>query len=344
MLRYLYSELQGKRFRNIDITEINTLDDLYALIISRWCASLAKEGLYKEYVSVENEEMTSPRGQISIQETLSKQTQIRGALICSYDELSENIYINHILKGTLQYILFDNKIDKMLKTETKKAIQLFNGVEYTDINFVQWKSIKFNNSNMRYKHLMELCNAYVTEHKLENQLELNDDKRLYLLFKKQIIKWFKQVYGKDDNVDLYEVAYTSVENEPQFEVQLLKNQKIVLISNENQALMISIRLIDEHIMDNVKLKRKQMEEMVFHMREYRKLYKIKPSSCIFYVNTDKNKLNIEPLTVNVIDDYAIGESTIDIHDQWRFIENKLKDAYKYFIFRGKKDKNKKIIK
>ena len=57
MLQYLYDELRTKRFKNIDISNIDTLDNLYALVISMWAASLAKEGLYKEYVTHEDEEM-----------------------------------------------------------------------------------------------------------------------------------------------------------------------------------------------------------------------------------------------------------------------------------------------
>jgi hypothetical protein len=31
----------------------------------------------------------------------------------------------------------------------------------------------------------------------------------------------------------------------------------------------------------------------------------------------------------------VGETTIDIFDQWRFIANKLDDVYKYFVERDK---------
>ena len=108
MLKTLYKELKHKKFSTLDITSVQTIDDLYALVLVKWCTSLAKEGLYKEYVVVENEELSSPKGQINIQESIARQTMSRGTLLCSYDELSDNIYLNHILKGTLQYIIFDS--------------------------------------------------------------------------------------------------------------------------------------------------------------------------------------------------------------------------------------------
>lgn len=337
MLQYLYPELRGKKFKTMDITHISTMDDLYASVISRWCASLAKEGLYKEYVEIEDEELTAPRGQVNVQESITRQTKLRGSLICSYDELSEDIYINHILKGTLQYLLYEGNLEENIRHEVEKAIQLFNGVRYVDIKNVQWKNIKFNNSNMRYKNLIDVCKNLLFEKDLVKDGELDDNKRMYILFKKQIIKWFKLTYS-DDIVEVFEQPYTMPDMEPPFEYKINKVQKLLTIRTERQALVLCIRLQDEVVLDDKTLPRKQINELVKYLREYNKLYKTKASGCLIYVNIDKRKLNLNPITVNVVNDFSVGEIIIDIHDQWRFITNKLNDIYKYFIQR---EKNKK---
>lgn len=334
MLKYLYDELRTKRFRAMDISKIETLDNLYALIISTWCASLAKEGLYKEYVTHEDEEMSSPQGQINIQESIARQTQSRGTLICSYDELSEDIYLNHVLKGTLQYLLWDSSIDKSVKTEIQKTMQLFNGVGFVDINFIHWKDIKFNNSNIRYKHLIEICKTLLAERKLEKTVGLDDNRRLYILFKKQLLKYFKIKYGEEDAVDIFEQPYT-LDSEPLFETQINREQRMVAIRTETHALIVMIRLQDEQSLEDSTLGRKRLHELVKYLREYKKLFKLKTSGVIVYVNIDKNKLNLQPITVNNVNDYMVGETVVDIHDQWRFITNKIDDAYKYFIQRNK---------
>ena len=337
MLKYLYMELRGKRFKTMDITNLETIDELYASLISRWCASLAKEGLYKEYVEVENEEMTAPRGQVNIQESIQKQSNLRGSLICSYDELSEDNYINHILKGTLQYLIYDGKLREEVKHEVEKSMQLFNGVRYVDIKNVQWKQIKFNNNNMRYKNIIEVCRNLLFERDLVKLGELDDGKRMYILFKKQIFKWFNLTYT-DDTVETFEQSYTMPELEPPFEYKINKTQKLLAIRTEKQALIVCVRLQDELLLEDSSLSRKQINELVKYLREYKKTYKIKVSGCIVYVNIDKRKLNLEPITVNAVNDFMIGETTVDIHDQWKFIANKLEDVYKYFIQR---EKNKK---
>lgn len=344
MLKTLYKELNGRKFKGIDITGIEEIDSLYSLIIARWCASLAKEGLYKEYITIEDEEMSSPRGQINVQESISRQTMMRGTLVCSYDELSEDIYINHVIKGTLQYLLVCDKVSKEQKLEIQKTMQMFNGVSYVDITKVHWADIKFNSSNIRYKHLLEICKTLISEHRVEQSLGLNDDKRLFILFKKQLYPWLASRYGAGsseemgsidtDIVEPYEKPFIKPELESPVELAINKVQKMVIIRTEEMALVICIRLIDEMILDDNKLYRMHEDNFAYHLRDYETEFKVKTSGCILYVNTDRNKLNLEPITVSEVGGhYMIGTLKIDIHDQWRFIINKIENVYKYFIER-----------
>ena len=339
MLKYLYHELRTKKFNAMDISKCKTLDDLYALVIATWCTALAKEGLYKEYVTIEDEELTSPRGQINIQETIARQSMKRGTIVCSYDELSEDIYLNHVLKGTLQYFLYNNSIDKLVRLEIQKSMQLFNGVGYIDIKYVKWKDVKYNNSTIRYKHLLEMCKTYIDEHNIMRTIDYSDDDRLYVLFKKQIIKYLNIKYGETDTVEIFEMPFT-LDNETKFDRDIFKNQKMVAIRTDTQALVFMIRLQDDLMLKEPRLSRIRIEEFVTYLREYKSNHKVKVAGAIVYINTDKSKLNLQPITVNNISDYMVGETTVDIHDQWRFIENKINDAYKFFIER-EKNKGKK---
>lgn len=343
MMKYLYSELANRRFKNMDITICQNLDDLYALIISTWSASLAKEGLYKEYVTIEGEEMTSPKGQVDLQESIIRQSQTRGSLVCNYDELSDNIYINKVLKGTMQYLLYQPEISDEVKLNIQKSLIAFNGVERTDIELMNWKNVSFNNNNMRYKHLIEVCKTYFNEKSLAKTVGLDDGIRLYILFKKQIEKFLGQRYGGLLDVTTFEMPFT-LENEPPFELYINKVQRMTVLSSDDRSLIYLIRLQDELAMNDNKIRRKRLDEMVGYMREYMARTGTKASGVIVYVNTDRNKLNFEPMTVNIVENFPIGETIVDIFDQWRFIENKLNDPYKYFIERFNKGSNHKIIK
>jgi 5-methylcytosine-specific restriction enzyme subunit McrC len=342
MLSYLYDELRSRKFQNFDTTDIKTVDDLYATVICKWCSAIAHEGLYKEYVVVEDDELSSPKGQINVQASISQNTRSRGTLICSYDELSADIYINHILKGAVQDIIFDSSIDPDIKVEAQKTLMLFNGVSFTDINQVHWKDIKYNNNTARYKNLIEVIRNLILEKKMIKQGFLDEDTRTYQLFKRQLFKWVKVNYGKEDYVEAFETPF-NLGNEPLFEYKINKTQKLIVIRTDEKALVLCVRLQTKELLDDSALGRKHMEELVESMREYVKEHKVKVAGCIIYVNTDKTKLNLQPITVNVVNDYTVGEQVIDIHDQWRFIANKINTCYKMFIERAKKMSKGKAI-
>lgn len=335
MLKYLYSELNSKRFENLDITNISNIDNLYALVISHWASVIAKEGLYKEYVEVVNEELTSPKGQINIQQSIVMQTKSRGTLICSYDELSDNVYVNHILKGMLNSLLVDREICESIKIKIRKTMQMFNGVDSVDITKVHWKDIKYNNNNIRYKHLIELIHNTINERKLVKQGVLNDDTRVYLLFKKQLVLWMRQEYGVENDVSLFEQPF-DLDIEPQFEVKLNKTQKLVVISTSERALLFCIRLQDELVLGDATVGKRHMFNLARCLREYAKKYKVKTLGCMLYVNVDRTKLNLQPMVINTVSDFVVGEQVVDIHDYWKFIANKVNEVYKAFILRGKK--------
>lgn len=334
MLKYLYPEIKSKRFGAIDLELCTSLKELYALVIATWCTSIAKEGLYKEYVTHEQEEMVAPQGNIDIQQTIIQQTQIRGALICNYDELSDDIYLNHILKGALYYYLFNSDINDKIKVVIQKAMQLFNGVSQVDLMSIKWKDIKYNNNTMRYKHLLEMCKSVVDESRLEKITEYKENEKLYVLFKKQILKYINTTYGEVDNVCIFEQSYT-LDNEAEFEKKIFKTQMMVAIKTDKNALVLIIRLQDEFAKKDIKVIKQRQEEFLGYLREFKKENKLKVAGGMIYVNTNPNNLNLKPMTTLVIDDYSIGETVVDIYDQWRFITNKVEDIYKYYIAREK---------
>ena len=341
MLKYLYFEL--KKIDDIDIDGIETLDNLYALVLCHWCTALAKEGLYKEYVIVEDDELTSPRGQINIQATISQQTLQRGVVICTYDELSDDVPMNRILKGTLQYFLYDPEICDIVKSKIQKTLMAYNGIGSVDIKYIKWKELKYDNGNLRYKHLLETCQNCLIEKQMEKTYGLDDNRRLYLLFKKQMLKYIQEKYGRksedDEHGDIvipFNQPFTMDEEAP-YEVRINKVQHMVAIETETTALVYLLRLEDTEMFTDPKLPRRRIEEVVSYLSDNKAERNIaKVSGCLCYVNINRQRINYQQMTVNSIDNYLVGELTIDVHDLWKYIENKINEPFKFFIQRTKK--------
>ena len=99
--------------------------------------------------------------------------------------------------------------------------------------------------------------------------------------------------------------------------------------------MICVRLQTKKVQEDSVLARQHMEELVGYMREYVADTKLKTSGVIFYVNVT-HALNMQPIVINVVNDYTVGTDVIDLHDDWQYTKFKVNEAYKYFVARSKK--------
>lgn len=334
ILKNMYQELNQRKFSRFSIENLHTIDELYAAIVQQWCLALAKEGLYKGYVTHEDEEMSQPQGQINVQQTIANQTLIRGQIVCSYDELSDDIYMNHVLKGTLQYFMQLDVSDEV-KKEIKKAMVPFMAIGYVDMQTMKWKSIRYNNNTMRYKNLLDMCRWVYNEKKFGDRVGLTDDYRVYNLFKKGLCGTLNKLYGQTDTVDYFEMPYT-YENEPEFETEFFKMQPLAVVSMKDLQLMYMVRLGDINLYNrDFQMPRTKLKELLECTKKYEDLYKDETVGVVIQINFNSGEYNVDGMNLQMMEDHMLGDLTVDIWDKWNFIETRLKDPYEYFIGRKK---------
>lgn len=324
MIKYLYVEMNSKRFGAVEIDKCNNLLELYALVISNWALSIAKEGLYKEYINIEGKEMTSPIGQIDIQETINRQTKIRGSIVCNYDELNEDIYINQVVKSVL-YEINKEDVNEYVRQYIKKTLQRFNGITVRELKYERLGSIKYTNSNIRYKNLINFCRSTLEE----NRINASDEDRGYIVFKKQLIKYIASMYP-----DLIINSFQSEIDDDIIDKRVLKIDNIIVIRDEEKAILISVRLQDKDVKVDAKDIRNKQEYILRLAKQYYNENKLKTTGAIVYANMDIRKINIEPLTTTVYDGFMIIETVVDVFDHWRYIESKMAALVKVMNFKG----------
>lgn len=324
MLKYLYVEMNSKRFGAVEIDKCNNLLELYALVISNWALSIAKEGLYKEYINIEGKDMTSPIGQIDIQETINRQTKIRGSIVCNYDELNDDIYINQVVKSVL-YEINKEDVNEYVRQYIKKTLQRFNGITVRELKYERLGSIKYTNSNIRYKNLINFCRSTLEE----NRINASDEDRGYIVFKKQLIKYIASMYP-----DLIINSFQSEIDDDIIDKRVLKIDNIIVIRDEEKAILISVRLQDKDVKVDAKDIRNKQEYILRLAKQYYNENKLKTTGAIVYANMDIRKINIEPLTTTVYDGFMIIETVVDVFDHWRYIESKIAALVKVMNFKG----------
>ena len=127
MLSYAFSSLQQSDDEKVSKEEFENMHNLFAAILARGIGKQLKQGLYREYLS-RKEDLPVMRGKIDMPGTIQNQIARKQRLVCEYDELSENILLNQILKSTVMLLLRHAQVSSEYKDELKKEMLFFSNV------------------------------------------------------------------------------------------------------------------------------------------------------------------------------------------------------------------------
>ena len=195
MLSYAFQVLNEQGYKNIETEPFDNVADLCAAILSRGVSLQLKRGLRREYLE-KTESLSSPRGRIEISESIKTRSTLKRQLICSYDDFSENSYMNRIIKTTMELLLHAG-IDSTRKKELRKLLVFFCNVERLDVHTINWK-IQFNRNNQTYRMLVAICYLVVKgllQTKTDGTMRLMDfldEQRMCRLYERFILEYYRK--------------------------------------------------------------------------------------------------------------------------------------------------------
>ena len=193
MLSYAFKVLNEREYKKIEAESFENAADLLSEILIIGVSKQIKQGLVKDYIEV-TETTSSIRGKINISESINSQSFIKRQLNCTYDEFSQNCYLNQILKSTMN-LLVKADIARERKKKLKKLLMYFQDVGLIDVALINWK-IRFDRNNQTYKMLINICYLVINglihsevtgEKKL---MDFLDDQRMSRLYEKFILNYY----------------------------------------------------------------------------------------------------------------------------------------------------------
>lgn len=171
--------------------------DLCAAILSKGISRQLKQGLNREYIE-HSELLSALRGKIEITESVKSQTMFKRQMICTYDDFSENSYMNRIIKTTI-LLLIRADIEKSKKKELRKLLVFFGEVDTLDPLTINW-SRRYNRNNQMYRMLISVCYLVIKGLLQANSdgtvklMDLMDEQRMCRLYEKFILEYYKKEY------------------------------------------------------------------------------------------------------------------------------------------------------
>lgn len=217
MLTYAFQVLKQTNYENISGEKFEDIENLFAAILYKGIAQQLKQGLYREYVS-KNEDLNTVRGKINLPETIKNKINHKNLINCDFDEFSENNIYNQILKTTAFYLITNGNVESVYKKKLKKVLLYFNSVDLLDKKAIQWRTLQFNKSNKNYNMLINICYFVLHDLLLSNDSGNNKvlqftEEHMPKLFEKFVLEYYKKHYKNKLSVSAAKIAWNIAQDD-----------------------------------------------------------------------------------------------------------------------------------
>jgi 5-methylcytosine-specific restriction enzyme subunit McrC len=203
MLCYAWGYLSKTELTSVGHEENVDILNLFAIVLTRGFFLLRKRGLYRSYIEV-GKETRRIRGKIGFQQSLPKLLHEQGKMYCCFDELSNNVLPNQILKSTFLLLYRYKDLDKELREEITECIHTLQFVDAITLTPRVFTNVNLPGSFRLYQFLLRIS-RFIVENQLVNQEEgtatfatFNDEKQMYDLFEEFLRSFYQWELRKID--------------------------------------------------------------------------------------------------------------------------------------------------
>ncbi|WP_058307359.1 5-methylcytosine restriction system specificity protein McrC [Gracilibacillus massiliensis] len=247
MLSYAYQTLNLAEYKRIGTEKFENVKELYAEILSIGIPVLIRGGLSKDYISVE-ETSNVIKGKIDINSTIKKNALVNKKIAVVYDEFSENILLNQIIKATLVYLSRSTKIAQKKRRLFYGLLPYFTKVSDVELDLKLWKNVRYNRQNIRYQFIVDVC-RYLYEQLLFDEStasqmmkKAQDEQRLSSLYEKFIYAFFKRETK-------YKVSHPQIKwmVDDEFTDALPMMQTDLVLQNNKKTLIVDAKFYSENM-------------------------------------------------------------------------------------------------
>ena len=156
MLCYAWNRAIEKDISNVSSIKCENLYDLLGLVLYNSISKLIKKGIYKQYNLV-NEETYSLKGKIDFDNSLKRNSFRNGRAYCEFDEFSDDIIHNQIIKATIYNLLKSKTVAQDIKDRLMKIYHYFQNIDSIQLNKNHFDKAKIHRNNRHYKLSLEIC-------------------------------------------------------------------------------------------------------------------------------------------------------------------------------------------
>ena len=336
MLSYAFQILKQSNYDEVASEKFDNAQDLFAAILSKGIGQQLKQGLYREYVT-KNENLSVMRGKLDMPNTIRNRIQRKQKLACEFDELSENNLFNQILKTAIRYLLSNDGVDGERKIALKKVLVFFDEIELLEPSEIAWSRLHYQRNNKNYELLMNVCYFVLdgmlqTTEKGEYKMTSFSDEHMARLYEKFILEYYSQHHTYLSEVKAGQVKWDLVGDNSesmirflpimQTDIMLRLNEKILIIDAKYYG-----RTLQKQF-DKYTLHSNNVYQIFTYVKNQDKNNTWDVAGILLYVKTDED---ITPDVMFNMGGNQIGAKTLDLNKEFSLIVAQLdKIAEDYF--------------
>lgn len=327
MLSYAFNILKEDKFQEIGEEDFDFIGDMFAALLIQAISHQLKIGLSKEYV-LQEENIQGIKGKVNISESVKTLSMIEKKMVCEFDEFTENIYLNQIIKATGMLLIRSKEINKHYKSKLRKLFLFFNNVDLLEINRIDFNKVVINRNNKNYELIINLCYLIIDGliiddkgRRIKFRKNLNHD-HMYYLYEKFVLNYFKR-HHKYLNPQSTQIKW-SASSDNEMSLQMLPNMYTDIVLHGNTQILI----MDTKYYRNSLSKR--YNENKFHSANLYQLYAYVStlqlnsdrvvSGMLLYAKTDHEETIDENLVIN---GHNISFKSLDLNQEFKYIKMNL---------------------
>lgn len=218
----------ASNMRDIETEDFSNYINVLGIILVDAINTQRLRGFNREYRSV-TERLGYIKGRIDLPQTLVSRSRGSMSSVCTYDMLTEDTYMNRILRATGEYLLRISGLDPQLRKRLKNALLYLSDVGEQNPITIEWNRLRYNQLNQSYRFLMSVCRM-ILEGKIavdkagadERYPDLFSEQRLSSLFEHFVLEYFSKHhkrlkpaapyvdYGIEESNDLLPRLHTDI--------------------------------------------------------------------------------------------------------------------------------------
>ena len=326
MLSYAYRTLNEDGYKSIQAEEFKNIHDLIAAILIRGVTIQLKRGLHRDYIG-HSEVTGNLRGKIDVTNSIKQNTYMMRSMICHYDDFSENIQLNQILKTTMLLLIRSSEVKDINRKKLRKLSLFLGNVDTLELSNIKWSALTYHRNNASYEMLINICELVIKgllittdsgEYKMNQFL---DDQQMHRLYEKFLLGYYRKEYPQ------YSASPSQIDwNIDDGITHLLPTMNSdITLTNGSKTLIIDAKYygktIQTHTMfDSKTINSNNLYQIFTYVKNKDRNGSGNVSGLILYAKTD------EEITPN--NDYQIGGNrisvkTLDLGAEWKEIVNQL---------------------